>query len=79
MNTGTNRARAVKLPIKVALINRPFDLGVIPSLYGKPQQYAAYLEREISFRGPQPLLVVMYDGYGLEGFSGQAVTARSRN
>jgi hypothetical protein len=75
LNRLTDRARAVKLPIKVALINRPFDLGVIPSLYGKPQAYAAYLEKELSFHGPQPLLVVMYDGYGVEGFDGQAVTA----
>ena len=75
LNRVANRAHAVKLPIRVALINRPNDLGVIASLYGKPQQYAAYLEREISFQGPQPLLVVMYDGYGVEGFDGQARTA----
>ena len=63
-----NRAHRVKLPVRIALIARPVDLGVIPSLFGKPQRYAEYLEREISYEGPQPLIVVMYDGYGVEGF-----------
>ena len=63
-----NRAHRVALPVRVALIAKPVDLGVIPSLFGKPQRYAEYLEREISYQGPQPLIVVMYDGYGVEGF-----------
>src|SRR4029077_2442865 len=32
---------------------------------GKPQQYAEFLDREISFSKPQPLLVVMPNGFGL--------------
>jgi hypothetical protein len=70
-----NRAHGVKLPVKVALITRPVDLGAYPSVYGKPQRYAALLEREISYQGPQPLLVVMYNGYGLEGFGAKAQRA----
>lgn len=72
-----NRAHRVTLAVKVALIARPADLGSITSLYGRPQQYAEFLEREISYEGPQPLLVVMYDGYGVEGFDGAAEAAAS--
>jgi hypothetical protein len=53
------------LNLKVAIIESPVDLGAIPVLYGKPQTYANFLEREISFTGPQPLLVLMPHGFGL--------------
>lgn len=53
------------LNLKVAIIESPTDLGAIPVLFGKPQTYANFLEREISFTGPQPLLVVMPQGFGL--------------
>ena len=55
------------LPLKVAIIHSPADLGAIPSIFGKPQGYANFLDREISFNGPVPLLVVMPDGYGVAG------------
>lgn len=51
-------------PIKVALIATPVDLGAIPSLFGRPRQYASFLDQEISFEHPEPLLVVMPVGYG---------------
>jgi hypothetical protein len=63
----TAAAQRAGFPIKVALIANPTDLGTIPSLFGKPQAYAKFLDQEISFRGPQPLLVVMAAGYGVEG------------
>ena len=75
LNRLANQAHAAKLPIKIALIGRPTDLGVVPSLFDKPRRYAEYLEREISFQGPQPLLVVMPSGYGLEGFRRAVVAA----
>jgi hypothetical protein len=76
LNRVAERAHQAGLPIKIALINVPSDLGVYPSLYGKPQAYAsAILEKELSFHGPQPLLVVMSDGYGIAGFKAPAVTA----
>jgi hypothetical protein len=76
LNAVVARAHRAGLPIKVALINKPFDLGVYPSLFGKPQAYAsAVLEKELSFRGPQPLLIVMSDGYGVAGFNAAAVQA----
>ena len=68
-------AARVHFPIKIALIASPADLGVIPALFDKPQQYANYLDQEISFRGPRPLLVVMPSGYGVQGLSRSATLA----
>jgi hypothetical protein len=73
----TAAARRAGLPIKVALIADPTDLGAIPSLFGKPQAYAKFLDQEISFRGAQPLLVVMAAGYGVQGVTGPARLAVS--
>jgi hypothetical protein len=64
LNGATAAAAKAGAPVKVALIASPIDLGVIPSLFAKPQTYADYLDEEISFTGPAPLLVVMADGYG---------------
>jgi hypothetical protein len=71
-------AKKAGLPIKVAIIASPIDLGVIPELFNEPQSYAQFLDKEISFQGPQPLLVVMPSGYGAQGVSaaaGRAVKA----
>jgi hypothetical protein len=55
--------------LKVALIDGPFDLGVVPQMFGKPQEYANFLDQELKlFLGPHPpLLVVMPGGYGVQG------------
>jgi hypothetical protein len=50
--------------IKVAIIATPTDLGGVPDLFNQPARYAAFLGREISFNGAQPLLVVMPNGLG---------------
>ncbi len=68
-------AARARVPIKVALIGSPVDLGAITTLWGKPQRYAGYLDREISFNQPQPLLVVMPDGYGRERLGSRADAA----
>jgi hypothetical protein len=68
-------SKAAHLPIKVALIAAPVDLGVITSLWRRPQVYADYLDQELSFAGPQPLLVVMPDGYGTRGLTPPEVAA----
>ena len=65
-------------PIKIALIGAPTDLGVIPELFGKPQSYADFLDKEISFNAPQPLLVVMSDGYGEQGMRAPVVAVAHR-
>jgi MYXO-CTERM domain-containing protein len=78
LNTETAGAKRAGFPIKVALIASPVDLGVIPALFGKPQMYADFLEREISFEGPQPLLVVMAAGYGTQGFTAKLAAGALR-
>jgi hypothetical protein len=75
LNAETAAAKRAGLPIKVALIAAPTDLGVIPDLFGQPQKYADFLDQEISFHVKQPLLVVMPAGYGLQGFSAKATSA----
>jgi len=75
LNATTAAAKRAGFPIKVALIQAPTDLGVIPSLFGKPQQYADFLDQEISFKGKQKLLVVMSNGYGVQGITGPAQRA----
>jgi hypothetical protein len=70
LNSETAAAHAAHFPIKVALIASPADLGAIPSLFAKPQQYAHFLEQEISFLNiKQLLLVVMPNGYGVQGLN----------
>ncbi len=79
LNAETAAAKRAHFPIKVALIASPSDLGAIPSLFAKPQQYAEFLDQEISFfGGKQPLLVVMPNGYGVQGLtrSGTAAAAK---
>lgn len=71
----TATAAKSNFPIKVALIASPVDLGIVPSLFGKPQQYAQFLDQEISFRKKQPLLVVMPAGYGSAGLPANADAA----
>jgi hypothetical protein len=72
LNQETAAAHRTRFPLKVALIATPVDLGAIPSFFGKPQQYAAFLDQEISFGAKVPLLVVMPNGYGAAGMSGLA-------
>jgi hypothetical protein len=77
LNAVTTAAKRAHFPVKVALIGSPVDLGVIPSLFGKPQKYADFLDQEISFATKQPLLVVMASGYGVEGMDAKAQSAVS--
>jgi hypothetical protein len=70
LNAEAATANRARFPIKVALIDSPADLGAIPSLFAKPQQYASFLDQEISFTGTkQLLLVVMPSGYGVAGLN----------
>jgi hypothetical protein len=76
LNAETAAASRAHFPIKVALIASPADLGAIPSLFGKPQEYANFLDREISSsNNSQPLLVVMRSGYGAQGLDLAAAIA----
>lgn len=75
LNAETAAAARAHFPLKVALIASPADLGVISSLFGRPQAYAKYLDQEISFQGKPQLLVVMAAGYGVQGLSHAATAA----
>jgi hypothetical protein len=75
LNGIVNAAHKARFPIRVALIATPVDLGAVPTFFGKPRQYAAFLDQEISFGGRVPLLVVMPDGYGSAGLSSGASDA----
>lgn len=75
LNAETAAAKRAHFPLKVALIGAPVDLGVIPSLFGKPQKYADFLDQEISFQTKQPLLVVMAAGYGVQGVDAKTKSA----
>jgi hypothetical protein len=52
-------------PIRVALIATPTDLGGVPSLFGKPTDYARFLDAELQFVYSGRLLVVMPQGAAL--------------
>jgi hypothetical protein len=53
------------VPIRVALIAAPYDLGSVGVLYKQPQRYAKFLGQELSYLYRGRLLVVMPNGYGL--------------
>jgi hypothetical protein len=75
LNAEAAAAARAHFPIKIAIIASPIDLGAIPNLFGKPQQYATFLDQEISFNAKAQLLVVMAAGYGTAGLPPAATGA----
>lgn len=65
----TAEAARKRLPIRVAVVYQQADLGLIQSLWNKPQTYANFLGRELIAFGRYhgTLLVAMPDGYGAFG------------
>jgi hypothetical protein len=65
----TKVAAEQKRPIRVAVIAMPSDLGLIQSLWQKPQPYAEFLGKELvqfaRYRGTT--LIAMPSGYGIYG------------
>jgi cytochrome oxidase Cu insertion factor (SCO1/SenC/PrrC family)/thiol-disulfide isomerase/thioredoxin len=53
------------MPIRVALIATPADLGAVVGLWQQPRAYARFLGLELSLAYKGRLLVVMPDGFGL--------------
>ena len=51
--------------VRVAVIASPADLGSVPSLFGKPAAYAAFLGQELGLSYSATLLVVMPAGFGV--------------
>ncbi len=63
---GLLRASAhAHMPLKVAIVGAREELGLETRFWLRPQAYADFLDREISFNSPEPLLVVLPDGFGL--------------
>lgn len=60
-------ARKEGLPLKVAIVSTPTDLGSVASLFGRPQTYARFLGAELTFVFRGTLVVVMPSGYGIVG------------
>ena len=52
------------LPIRVAIISSPSDLGAVSELWDQPRAYARFLGFELSLTSQAQLLVVMPDGVG---------------
>jgi hypothetical protein len=65
LRTVTAAAARAGKPIRVALIATPTDLGGVPSLFGKPTDYARFLDAELQFVYSGRLLVVMPQGAAL--------------
>ena len=65
----TQIAAKKKQPIRVAVIAMPSDLGLIQSLWQKPQPYAEFLGKELfqfaRYKGTT--LIAMPNGYGVYG------------
>jgi hypothetical protein len=53
------------MPVKVAIIANPGDLGSVTVLYRKPQPYSEFLGKELFYVNRARVLVVMPNGYGL--------------
>jgi hypothetical protein len=75
----TSDAKKKGFPIKVAVIAQPADLGLIQSLWQKPQAYATFLGKELvafaRYRGT--LVVSMPNGFGLNGPGATAAGKRA--
>ena len=69
-------ARGAGYPVKIALIEAPSDLGVLPALFGKPRIYARFLSAELAGSWSRPVLVVMPGGFGLAA-AGRALPLRA--
>jgi hypothetical protein len=64
-------------PIRVALIGQQADLGAVTSLWGKPKQYARFLDAELRYVYDGSLLVVMPAGFGFAA-AARSTTAEYR-
>ena len=62
--------------VKVAVIATSDDLGAIPSLMNKPDDYAKFLGQELAGFYIGPLLIVMPSGWGVYD-GGRSVAAEN--
>jgi hypothetical protein len=62
--TAIANAKRAGYPIRVAVIETIPDLGAVTSLWGKPKEYARFLDLELVCCYKGPLLIVMPSGIG---------------
>jgi hypothetical protein len=62
-------------PVRVALIQTPTDLGAVPDFFGRPQEYAKFLSKELELGYHGGLLVVMPTGTGTAKLSDAAANS----
>ena len=67
LQTTAQQVSDAGLPIKVAVIGNKTDLGAVPQLWAKPQTYAKFLGAELRFVYKDTLLIVMPQGFGING------------
>ena len=67
-------ARQAGLPMRLAIISSPSDLGAVSELWDEPLAYARFLGFELSLTDRAQLLVVMPSGVGLY-WPGHSATA----
>jgi len=77
LRKAVDSAYARHFRVKVAVIGAQVDLGAIPSLWGKPTQYAKFLGTELQTFYVGPLLIVMPSGFGIYD-GGREVAAEKR-
>lgn len=65
LQQAVNRVYARDNRVKVAVIYDQTDLGSVPSLFGRPTDYAHFLGIELGLWYVGPLLVVMPTGFGI--------------
>jgi len=77
--TLTKEAVKKRFPVRVAVIWQPSDLGLIGSLWLKPQPYATFLGKELASFGRYhgTLVVTMPNGFGVFGPGATAAAKRA--
>lgn len=65
LSSAVEAAYAKGFRVKVAVIASEQDLGSVPSLFNKPQEYAQFLGQELQFYYVGPLLITMPSGFGI--------------
>jgi len=77
LKQAVDRAYARGYRVKVAVIAARTDLGAVPQLFGKPDEYASFLGAELRGFYIGPLLIVMPAGFGIYD-GGRSTAAEER-
>lgn len=78
LTTAIANATKAGYPIRVAVIETIPDLGAVTSLWGKPEEYARFLDLELLCCYKGPLLTVMPAGLGFAHYKHGATKEQRR-